>query len=501
MKTRRGVTPLSDASLDSGGQDDATYLRSLGYKQELRRSLGLFSTFAVQFSLIGVSLSIFLLFGYGLTTGGPRLIIPFIVGGGLQMIVGLSVAELISAYPLAGGAYQIVNRSGSRTLGWQVGWWQIIALLSAIAAEGVGVAEYVGPWLGMKNPSHMQTLGIAFAFIIIITLINMAGIRAVAFTNGAGILAELTGLSVVVVLLLIKGLAQPLGFLSNSAGTGTGWGYFVPFLFIMLMPAFMISSFDSTGHTGEETKNAAISAPKGVVIANFGAYVYAIIALIVLLLSITNLKLTMASGTPITAVVTNRINGHVSTAFTAIVVVSFLVNMEILQLTAGRIIWAQARDNLMPAASWLHKVGERSKVPVRTTVIAGVIAALMCIYSSVLSVLAAITAVAFAACYGVVILVGLYAKRRGTLPNHPWKYGKFGVPLDVIAALWSAALCGILIYQNPKQVGLGFAGLVVAGVIIYYITIRTRDRAFAGPVADAAAVRASTGGAETTTER
>src|SRR6266705_784514 len=105
----RGTEPSNDAGLDSRGVDDVTYLSQLGYRQELRRALGLFGAFAIQFSLIGISIGLFLLFGYGLTTGGPLFILPFVFGGAMQMLVGLSIAELISAYPLAGGAYQIIN--------------------------------------------------------------------------------------------------------------------------------------------------------------------------------------------------------------------------------------------------------------------------------------------------------------------------------------------------------------------------------------------------------
>ncbi len=106
--------PDSDAALDAGHTEDVVYLSQLGYRQELRRLLGLFSSFAVQFSLIAVSAGLFLTFGYGITTFGPAFFLAWLVGCALQMLVGLSIAELVSAYPLAGGAYQIVSRIAKR---------------------------------------------------------------------------------------------------------------------------------------------------------------------------------------------------------------------------------------------------------------------------------------------------------------------------------------------------------------------------------------------------
>ena len=104
-----GPGSQNDANLDAGVGDEA-YLGQLGYRQELVRALGGFGSFAIQFSLIGISIGLFLLYGFGLTTLGPLFVVPFIIGGAFQMLVGMSVAELVSAYPVAGGAYQIINR-------------------------------------------------------------------------------------------------------------------------------------------------------------------------------------------------------------------------------------------------------------------------------------------------------------------------------------------------------------------------------------------------------
>ena len=57
----------------------------------------------------------------------------------------------------------------------------------------------------------------------------------------------------------------------------------------------------------------------------------------------------------------------------AVVVVSFIVNMQILELTVGRIFWAQARDGQAPGASWLRKVSSTG-TPTNATLVAGVLA-------------------------------------------------------------------------------------------------------------------------------
>ena len=50
---------------------DARELGKLGYAQELFRTMGGFSNFAISFSIISILTGAVTLFGYGLEMGGP----------------------------------------------------------------------------------------------------------------------------------------------------------------------------------------------------------------------------------------------------------------------------------------------------------------------------------------------------------------------------------------------------------------------------------------------
>ena len=85
---------------------DSDELAKFGYKQELDRSLGLFSSFAAGFSYISIMTGVFELFFFGFASGGPGWIWtwPAVLAG--QMLVALCFAELAGQYPLAGSVYQ-----------------------------------------------------------------------------------------------------------------------------------------------------------------------------------------------------------------------------------------------------------------------------------------------------------------------------------------------------------------------------------------------------------
>src|ERR1700748_505086 len=85
---------------------DSDELAQFGYKQELDRSLGLFSSFAAGFSYISIMTGVVELFFFGFAPGGPAGVGPgpaVLVG---QMLVALCFAELAGQYPLAGSVYQ-----------------------------------------------------------------------------------------------------------------------------------------------------------------------------------------------------------------------------------------------------------------------------------------------------------------------------------------------------------------------------------------------------------
>lgn len=144
-----------DTTLDAGTESDEGYLNQLGYKQELDRALGLVSTFGIAFSAISIASAIYVTLGVGFAFFGPASLISFAIGAALQVFaVGLAIAELVSAYPLSGGVYQIVNRVSQRPwLGWMSGWWIQVAHIVSVAAVAVAISPFIAHWFESNLPA------------------------------------------------------------------------------------------------------------------------------------------------------------------------------------------------------------------------------------------------------------------------------------------------------------------------------------------------------------
>src|SRR6201995_448516 len=118
-------------------EGDSGELAGFGYKQELDRSLGGFSSFAAGFSYISILTGVFQLFGFGVGAAGPAVWWSWLVVFGGQMCVALCFAELAGQYPLAGSVYQWSKRISADSVSWMTGWILIIGSIVTVAAGAV----------------------------------------------------------------------------------------------------------------------------------------------------------------------------------------------------------------------------------------------------------------------------------------------------------------------------------------------------------------------------
>jgi amino acid transporter len=493
----------SDAALDASSLSDTEYLAKLGYKQELKRDLGLFSAFGVQFSSIAVTSSMFTTLVVGLLFFGPASFWSWVIGGTLQVFaVGLAVAELVSAYPLAGGVYQINNRILSQAksrlvrrfghpVSWQSGWWIVIAHTVSVAAVSWSMVPFVAEWFGINNLSSAQSLWWALGITLLASVINFVGVRAAATMNNIGVLAEIVGAAIIIVaLLVVHHHTQPVSILTNTAGTVVNHQWLKPLLFAFILPAYIISSFDSTGNAAEETHDAARKAPLGVFLANGAAWVTGIVFIFLLYRAIPSVHAVMNSTVPVKVILDSAVGQQLTTVFQAIAIVALLATCTMLQLTGARVLWSQARDGHMPFAGFLGRVS-RNRVPFNATVVAFAMSVIFLIVASrsatALAVLAGLTSLSWALAYGLVVCTGLYGLLANKLPHRPFNSGRFSVVVFVAAVLWSVVICTVLVWQNPKQVGGGMLGSIVVGAIIYAFIPKSRRRSTAALTAEHAA--------------
>src|SRR5260221_1172801 len=127
---------------DKVQEHDKQVLHKLGYAQELARRMGGFSNFAISFSIICILAGgIDAFYAAFNSTGGGGAFIGWLVGGAFAMLVAISMGQIASAYPTAGGLYHWGSILGGKFWGWMTAWFNLLGLIFVVSSVDVFLYE------------------------------------------------------------------------------------------------------------------------------------------------------------------------------------------------------------------------------------------------------------------------------------------------------------------------------------------------------------------------
>ena len=518
---------MSTGTEISGGQErDSADLAGFGYKQELKRSLGLFSSFAVAFSYISPSTGIFTLFALGLTTIGGVFIWTWPVVALGQFIVALNFAEVSSHYPVAGSVFQWTKYLAHRTYSWFTGWIYLFAGILTVTAVVATLPLALIPalnglgWHSLGVGSSQTVLNtqlvVALITLVVITILNIYGVRLVALINNTGVVFEILGMFVFALVLMAFHNHQGFHVVTNSAGFHVNGS---TFLAAMFMSLFVIYGFDTASTLAEETRDPRRAAPKAVLFSVIGAFIIGGVFLLGVLVAIPNLGTAVKDGYGPAQI----IEANFSTAFATIylLVVSAAIFVCCLSILAAtiRLCFGMSRDNQLPGSRFLSRVSPSLHTPVWSCIVIAAIAAIPFIQYSGAGIIAIAATGMIYLSYFLGNIVIMRARARGwPRLSAPFKLGRWGVLVNIVALLYGGAMLVNFAWpraaSNPKPnqtaglLKLGFldgipilwtvAVFIVLVGAIYYLVVG-RAKAFAPvttPPGDDPVLEQSAGGAE-----
>src|SRR5690606_11176838 len=117
-----GKERLMDQAARADTGNTGNGVSEFGYKQEMKRELGWYTSFAVAFGFVSIATGIFTAYGSILGSSGPMGIWawPVVVVG--QLCVALVFGALAARIPVSGYSYQWISRLANPVLGWIMGW-------------------------------------------------------------------------------------------------------------------------------------------------------------------------------------------------------------------------------------------------------------------------------------------------------------------------------------------------------------------------------------------
>jgi amino acid transporter len=494
---------------------DSADLARFGYQQELKRSLGVFSSFAVAFSYISPSTGIFTLFALGLTTIGGVFIWTWPIVALGQFIIALNFAEVSSHYPIAGSVFQWTKYLSRRGYAWFSGWIYLFAGMLTVTAVVATIPLALIPALnglgwhslgaGAGNSLLHAELWVALITLVVITVLNIYGVRLVAIINNTGVLFEILGMVVFALIMMAFHNHQGFRVVTNSGGLHVGPS---TFLIAMFMSLFVIYGFDTASTLAEETRDPRRNAPKAVLFSIVGAFIIGGIFLLGTLMAIPNMHAAISGNGGLGFGPAQIIEANFSPAFATIylLVVSAAIFVCCLSIMAAtiRLCFGMSRDNQLPLSKQLSKVSPNLHTPVWACIAVAVISAVPFIQFAGAGIIAiAATGMIYLA-YFLGNVAILMARLKGWPKTRaPFSLGSWGMLVNILGLAYGGAMLINFAWPRaasnptPTQSGvlhLGFLDgvpilwtvllvIVLIGAIYYAAVGRTKQ--FAAIVAPA----------------
>jgi urea carboxylase system permease len=433
--------------------DDEADLARFGYRQELRRSLGVFSSFAVAFSYISPSTGIFTLFALGLTTIGGVFIWSWPIVAIGQLIVALGFAELSSHYPVAGSVFQWTKYLAGKTYSWFAGWIYLFAGILTVTSVCVTLPLALIPAFNLMGWNLAQTHSnqriVAIVTLALITVLNIFGVRLVALVNNTGVFFEILGMVVFAFVLAAFHHHQSAAVIFHTGGTNLTTG---TFLIAMFMSLYVIYGFDTASTLAEETKSPRTEAPKAVIGSVVGAFVIGAVFLFCMLLGIHNLPEAIKGGFGPANIIESNFGADMSAAFLMVVSAAIFVCCLSIQTSTIRLCFGMARDDRLPGSRLLAKVNPELHTPIGACIAIGVLAFIPMLQFAG----AGIVAIAATGMIYLSYLIGNLALLRARLrgwPKRPapFSLGRWGLPLNLLALAWGGGMLLNFAWPRPQS--------------------------------------------------
>ena len=394
----------------------------------------------------------------------------------------------------------------SRTYSWFTGWIYLFAGILTVTAVVATLPIALIPalnglgWHSLNAASLHTQLVVALITLVVITVLNIYGVRLVAIINNTGVIFEILGMFVFALILLAFHNHQGFKVVTNSAGLHVGPA---SFLAAMFMSLFVIYGFDTASTLAEETKDPRRQAPKAVLYAVVGAFIIGGVFLLGTLIAIPNLHTAITGNGGLGWNPANVIEANFPSAFATLYlfVVSAAIFVCCLSILAAtiRLCFGMSRDNTLPFSKTWSKVSPTLHTPVFACIIVALLAAVPFLKYSGAGIIAIAATGLIYFSYFLGNLVIMRARARGwPRTTAPFRLGRWGILVNVLALLYGGAMiinfAWPRVASNPKpnQTGgllsfgaswldsipilwLVFLFIVIIGVIYYLAAGRRKE--------------------------
>ncbi|CUM65790.1 uncharacterized protein PRCAT00003438001 [Priceomyces carsonii] len=456
-------------NIDHQVDNDEAMILALGYKQEFKREFSLWSIFSVSFLTLGLLPSIAATFDYQQLVVGISPV-PWLIGLFFVTSVAYSLAETASAFPTSAGTPYAVSQLAPRRVAplftWLCAYSNWFCQITAaplvnyscacliLALKSYNVESYV--------PTNGQIYGLTLGIQVLDGIISSLPTIWNARFNSMGTVINMIFL--IIVFVLILGGNKREDFHENIPkfnDNGKAWGLYnqtefptgLAFLMSFLGVIWAMSGYDSPFHLSEECSNAAVAAPKAIVLTSTFGGLVGFLFMIAIAYTVVDIDTIAADpqglGQPFITYMTQILGKKLVNAAAALTIISSFFMGQSCLLSASRVTYAYSRDGLFPFSKYWKIVNPFTQTPINAVWFNWVIGQLL-----LLLIFAGDTAI------GAIFSVGGIAGfvsftlptffkityARNTFKPGPWNLGRFSQPIGFVSVIFVTVMIPVLCF-------------------------------------------------------
>ncbi|KAL2154555.1 hypothetical protein VTH82DRAFT_3231 [Thermothelomyces myriococcoides] len=498
------VTPANNLGGDAARDEADQKLEALGYTPVFPREFSAWSSFSFAMSICGIYASLMATWVYGLQAGGAAAIMwSWIIGGAGSVLMALSLAEISSAYPIAGAMYSVLKYIAPENqvplLCWLSGYITLIGLIAGSASTEYASSQILLAAVSIASGfSYIPTAVHVFAVMALLTIVH-AAVNSLPtrwltrMTNGYVVFHMSVLVGAAICLLVKTKDKHSIAYAFTDFQPMSGWSPpAFAFLFGCLTPAWTLTNADSTTRLSEEAKDPGRVVPRAIASAACFSYVIGLLFNLVLVICMGDDPAALLRfPSPLSPLLQSsdaqqqqqqqpvallylRALGPAPAVFFTLAGFAVMNLVAVSGLQAGsRAVFALARDDLVPMSKVLRRVSARTQAPM-TAVWAyatGVISVNLLGLASHAAV-AAVFGVCAAATNATYILAIVCKLAYGRFERGPWHLGRWSVPVNLVAVAWNAFISVIFFLPTELPVtreNMNYAAVVFVFVLLFSV--------------------------------
>ena len=379
---------------------------------------------------------------------GPAAILTFILAGVITIFTALNYAEMSSRVPEAGGGYAFAQKVFGGFSAFLSGWFMWSGNVAYMALSAYTLALTISYFF----PSF-PTAEIAVLFIILITTINLVGVKEAGRTQ-----VVLTTLVLVILVgFILLGLPNvETKLFSPFVPNGT-----FPIILAIGYVYTVFFGFEIITDVQEEVKRASVIVPKAILITMLIANIV-FPSIVFVLIGVMPANEISSSNTPIEAVASVLFGQTGSIIIIFAAAVASIASLNSATIATSRIIYALSRDGYLP--NIFVELHSRFRTPY-FGILASSVTAIFLVISIKLEIMIYLASFGFMLGLLIINPAGLFIRRKV-----PQRRSILNLPLyPLIPTIAIITTIAMLPTIEPRAIMVGGI-IVVIGVFIKIIT-------------------------------